>query len=643
MVELASLHTKITGDSTSLVTASNTALAGFAKLGLATKRLETSAARSSVATVRQTAAFRRVAASTKLAAAATTSHNAVLRAFGSAAATSQAAQTSLNAALNTSRGAFTGAGTQVVKLGSQIKTSRFHTANLTAQFNDIGVMLNSGQSPFTLAIQQGTQITQVLQTMGGTAREQVGALITAFRAMISPTAIAVVGIIALGVVLARYGLKSLGAADNTDELKDAISALDDISSDAGGALDILTLDTKELADKFGEAGLRARELSRDIALLTQAQLTQELKKNFALLGDAIGPTFGRGLSGGMEVAIRKGMLRIKGAVRVSGFLDPITKSFTTIASGTGTFEEQQGAIETLINTYDKFGVSMEDLPSNVLDIIKQSRDHAISALEAARAIQLALAIPPEAAVTPARDKEGEKETKELERLAERIRKEAEMNARANEEEFLLIQESFFNKLEAEEQFHDDRLSIITAFGLEREENEAQAEALREREVQRHNDAIAKIEHQVGQERLRAAAGVMGGIEAILAQSGDKMFRVAKVFGAARALINAWIAFSEVLADPTLSWWERIPLALVTLAAGLAAVNAIKGASKGGSGATSTGAASSANAGSVAAPETSNTTSVNIALRGQVFDRGAVIGLIEQINEAVGDGARIRTV
>ena len=73
------------------------------------------------------------------------------------------------------------------------------------------------------------------------------------------------------------------------------------------------------------------------------------------------------------------------------------------------------------------------------------------------------------------------------------------------------------------------------------------------------------------------------------------------------------------------------------------MQAIQSVGKGGSGSKSVGGggAAPASAGQVAPAETSNTTAVNINVRGQVFDRGAVIGLIEQINEAIGDGARIR--
>jgi len=60
-------------------------------------------------------------------------------------------------------------------------------ANLTAQFNDIGLMLAAGQNPLQLALQQGTQISQVIGPLG--AAGAVKALDTAFMATINPVSL----------------------------------------------------------------------------------------------------------------------------------------------------------------------------------------------------------------------------------------------------------------------------------------------------------------------------------------------------------------------------------------------------------------------------------------------------------------------
>ena len=71
------------------------------------------------------------------------------------------------------------------KAGGSIKGAGAHTANLAAQFNDIGVQLAAGQSPLMLAVQQGTQINQVLAQMGG-GGGALKSLRAAFASIISP-------------------------------------------------------------------------------------------------------------------------------------------------------------------------------------------------------------------------------------------------------------------------------------------------------------------------------------------------------------------------------------------------------------------------------------------------------------------------
>jgi hypothetical protein len=63
---------------------------------------------------------------------------------------------------------------------------RFETSNLAAQFQDIGVQLTGGATPFLIALQQGTQITQVLGNRGG--GWGVAILRSAFASLLNPAA-----------------------------------------------------------------------------------------------------------------------------------------------------------------------------------------------------------------------------------------------------------------------------------------------------------------------------------------------------------------------------------------------------------------------------------------------------------------------
>lgn len=95
-------------------------------------------------------------------------------------------------------------------------------ANLTAQFNDIGVMLAAGQNPLQLAIQQGTQISQVLGPQG--ARGAARALGAAFMGLISPVNLITIGSIAAGAAMFQW------LTSSTEQGEDLAKVLEDINA-----------------------------------------------------------------------------------------------------------------------------------------------------------------------------------------------------------------------------------------------------------------------------------------------------------------------------------------------------------------------------------------------------------------------------
>jgi hypothetical protein len=171
----------------------------------------------------------------------------------------------------------------------------------------------------------------------------------------------------------------------------------------------------------------------------------------------------------------------------------------------------------------------------------------------------------------------------------------------------------------------------------------------------HADAKLRLEAQY-QERLAglrqgyngdglAQAGVFFGDMANAMQGGsEKMLRIAKVFGAAQSLINSYQAYTQVLSDPTLPWFAKIPAAVGVLGAGLGMVSAIKGVSAGGGSAGGGAAASPSVPSGGASGGGGSSTNVAISLQGgDMFGRDQVISLINSINEAVEDGAIVRLV
>lgn len=147
-----------------------------------------------------------------------------------------------------------------------IGAMRAQTGNLAAQFQDIAVQLQGGASPFTVALQQGTQIVGALGQGAGGAK----ALGAALLSLVSPTSIVTIGLIALGGYAVKYGLEAVGAVNNIDEvLKKHAENL------------------KALKDAYGEAGKGIETAAKESIAVLKALNLVDLDKFKKAFGDAL--------------------------------------------------------------------------------------------------------------------------------------------------------------------------------------------------------------------------------------------------------------------------------------------------------------------------------------------------------------------
>ncbi len=131
------------------------------------------------------------------------------------------------------------------RVTTAVAASKVQTANLAAQLNDIGVQLAGGQSPFQIALQQGTQITQALGETG--AKGAVGALAGAFTSMLNPVSLATIAIIALGGTAVQYFASVLSDGAKSEEtLKQQADLIAAVAQQWGDAVPALKAYVDEL-------------------------------------------------------------------------------------------------------------------------------------------------------------------------------------------------------------------------------------------------------------------------------------------------------------------------------------------------------------------------------------------------------------
>lgn len=95
--------------------------------------------------------------------------------------------------------------------------NRFNTANIAAQFQDIGVTAAMGMNPLLIALQQGTQLSAVLNSM----EKPIKGLADAFKQIINPTSLWTIALTALAVV-------GLQMVDWTGVAQSSLSGLADV-------------------------------------------------------------------------------------------------------------------------------------------------------------------------------------------------------------------------------------------------------------------------------------------------------------------------------------------------------------------------------------------------------------------------------
>jgi hypothetical protein len=169
-----------------------------------------------------------------------------------------------------------------VAAASGLKNTSFQTANIAAQFQDIAVQLQSGQSPLIIALQQGTQLSAALGGGKG-VKGTLGALASGFGALLSPVSLLTVGFIALGGIGVQALLAMMPKVKSLDDLlTEHTQLIGEIKQAWAGAADGL-----DAYDRKSQTLLAAQ--ARTNASLLAAQSRQKNSSLLEQIGVTIAP------------------------------------------------------------------------------------------------------------------------------------------------------------------------------------------------------------------------------------------------------------------------------------------------------------------------------------------------------------------
>jgi hypothetical protein len=505
----------------------------------------------------------------------------------------------------------TGRAAQVA--GVQMRGATAHTANLGAQFNDIGVMLAAGQSPLMLAMQQGTQINQVMAQMGGgkTALRGLGA---AFLGIINPMSLATIGIIAGGAALVQWGMKAFGASEEAKKMAEQVEALAGAVEDAEERLRAARMGTSSEENTLIEM----------LAANTAKILDLRRKMNGA---NAYGIELGLGAIGVIEA--EQVLLRDR--------LELLQRANTHVAL------YEAGLTDATIEAMELAGVDLSgEISKAVIEAASLAQLLGVS-VDAARQIKFAQATFREgsgrsAGRGGARSGEFNPSQAVIDEADALLNPSAAgggggggSNARAGQIDALV------NSLQTEREtiadwYAESQAMLADASQAQLDEIGGKQAAI-ERLEKEHQDRLKGIRAD-GETSTLAQAGQFFGDMANATRGGnEEMLKINKAFGAAQALISAWQGAAEALKLP---FPGNIAAFGAVLAQGMGAVSAIQSISAGGGGG---GGGSAASAAPAAAQSITRTVDVNLS-GGSESSQGSIRGLIAQINDAIGDGATL---
>lgn len=169
---------------------------------------------------------------------------------------------------------------------SAVGAGSWNTANIAAQFQDIGVTAAMGMSPIQIALQQGTQLSAVLQQIKDSGQGVGQGLAAAFASVISPLSLVTIGVIAAGTAAFQYFSTIMSEGDKSAEvLKEQAALIAAVAERWGDAVPAL----RDYADQLKRAQDNA-DLTKGADIVntnTLADVRKEVESTRATIADLV--------------------------------------------------------------------------------------------------------------------------------------------------------------------------------------------------------------------------------------------------------------------------------------------------------------------------------------------------------------------
>lgn len=217
---------------------------------------------------------------------------------------------------------------------TQQQVNRFNTGNIAAQFQDIGVTAAGGMNPLLIALQQGTQLSAVLNAEIQQGQNPVKALGAAFAQVINPISLATIAAVALGAAALQYFGTLVTQGQASEEiLKKQNDRIRDVADRWGDAVPALRAYVDELDRASEGADLRGAvgdAVSRQFEELRAA--LPDLRSELAVVRQDIELTGGESTEiAALQAAFEELAAKVQGSGAESADLDRVLKVLSNTA------------------------------------------------------------------------------------------------------------------------------------------------------------------------------------------------------------------------------------------------------------------------------------------------------------------------
>lgn len=175
--------------------------------------------------------------------------------------------TGLRVKLANSKAESMGLASQMHAMKSASSVAGHSVGNLTAQLFDIGVMMQQGQNPFVLMVQQGSQIAQVMGPMG--AGGAMAALKASIVQLINPMNLAIFAVVGITAAVVPMIASFLTGGEEAKTLGDNMEDLAKRVDAYVSAVDKVQMSSSKMIETYGKESESIRELLLDMAKLEE--------------------------------------------------------------------------------------------------------------------------------------------------------------------------------------------------------------------------------------------------------------------------------------------------------------------------------------------------------------------------------------